>query len=151
MLVAVDKFTKWIEVQAVATVTSKEAVKFMEDITHRFGVPNTIVTDLGTAFTGSDFWDFYQDNLIDIYYSSVAHPCCNGQFERANNMVLQGIRDRIFDDSSQYATRWLAELPHVIWGLRTQLSSATGYSPFFLVYGSEVILPTDLASGAPRI
>jgi hypothetical protein len=66
-------------------------------------------------------------------------------------MVLQGIRDRIFDDSSQYATRWLAELPHVIWGLRTQLSSATGYSPFFLVYGSEVILPTDLASGAPRI
>jgi transposase InsO family protein len=151
MLVVVDKFTKWIEVRAVATVTSKEAVKFMEDITHRFGVPNTIVTDLGTAFTGSDFWDFCQDNLIDIYYSSVAHPRCNGQFERANNMVLQGITDRIFNDSSQYATRWLAELPHVIWGLRTQVSSATGYSPFFLVYGSEVILPIDLASGAPRI
>jgi cobalamin biosynthesis protein CbiG len=55
ILVAVDKFTKWIEVQAVATVTSKEAAKFMEDITHRFGVPNRIVTDMGKAFTGSDF------------------------------------------------------------------------------------------------
>jgi hypothetical protein len=66
-------------------------------------------------------------------------------------MVLQGIKDRIFDDASQYATRWLVELPHVIWGLRTQVSSATGYSPFFLVYGSEVVLPTDLAFGAPRI
>jgi hypothetical protein len=66
-------------------------------------------------------------------------------------MVLQGIKDCIFDDASQYATRWLAELPHVIWGLRTQVSSATGYSPFFLVYGSEVVLPTDLAFGAPRI
>jgi hypothetical protein len=66
-------------------------------------------------------------------------------------MVLQGINDRIFDDASQYATRWLAELPHVIWGLRTQVSSATGYSPFFLVYGSEVVLPTDLAFGAPCI
>jgi hypothetical protein len=33
--------------------TSKEAAKFIEDITHRFGVPNRIVTDLGKAFTGS--------------------------------------------------------------------------------------------------
>jgi cobalamin biosynthesis protein CbiG len=55
ILVEVDKFTKWIEVRAIAMVTSKEAVKFIEDITHRFGVPNRIVTDLGKAFTGSDF------------------------------------------------------------------------------------------------
>jgi hypothetical protein len=55
ILVAVDKFTKWIEVCAVTTVTSKEAAKFIEDITHRFGVPNRIVTDPGKAFTGSYF------------------------------------------------------------------------------------------------
>jgi cobalamin biosynthesis protein CbiG len=55
ILVAVDKFTKWIKLRVVATVTSKEVAKFMEDITHRFGVPNRIVTDLGIAFTGSDF------------------------------------------------------------------------------------------------
>jgi ribonuclease HI len=63
ILVVVDKFTKWIEVHAVATVTSKKAAKFIEDITHRFAVPNRIVTDLGKAFTGSDFWDFCQDSL----------------------------------------------------------------------------------------
>jgi transposase InsO family protein len=100
ILVAVDKFTKWIEVRAVSTVTSKEAAKFIEDITHRFGVPNKIVTDLGKAFTGSDFWDFCQDSLIDVYYSSVSHPQCNGQVERANGMVLQAVKDRIFDDAS---------------------------------------------------
>jgi cobalamin biosynthesis protein CbiG len=53
--VAVDKFTKWIEVRAVTTVTSKEEAKFMEDITHHFSVPNRIITDLGTTFAGSDF------------------------------------------------------------------------------------------------
>jgi hypothetical protein len=105
ILVAVDKFTKWIEVCAVTPITSKEAAKFIEDITHRFGVPNRIVTDLGKASTGSDLWDFCQDILIDVYYSSVAYPRCNGQVERANGMVLQGIKDCIFDDASQYATR----------------------------------------------
>jgi hypothetical protein len=66
-------------------------------------------------------------------------------------MVLQAVKDRIFDDASDYTTRWLAELPHVIWGLRTQVRSATGFSPFFFIYGSEAILPTDVAFGAPHI
>jgi hypothetical protein len=78
ILGAVDKFTKWIEVRPVAKVTSEEVEKFMQDITHHFGVPNRIITDLDTTFTGSAFWDFCQDNTIDVYYSSVAHPQCNG-------------------------------------------------------------------------
>jgi hypothetical protein len=72
ILVAVDKFTKSIEVRPIAKVTSEEAVKFIGDIKHRFGVPNRIITNLGKAFIGSVFWDFSQDNLIDVYYSSVA-------------------------------------------------------------------------------
>jgi hypothetical protein len=66
-------------------------------------------------------------------------------------MVLQALKDHIYDDASNYATRWLAELPHVIWGLMFQVSSTTGFSPFFLVYGSEAVLPTDVAFRAPRI
>jgi transposase InsO family protein len=77
ILVAVDKFTKCIKIRAVTTVTSKEAAKFMEDITHRFTVPNRIVTDLGTTFTWSDFWNFCPHSLIDVYYSSMAQPRCN--------------------------------------------------------------------------
>jgi hypothetical protein len=114
-------------------------------------MPNRIITNLVKAFTGSVFWDFCQDNLIDVYCSSVAHPRCNGQVERANSMVLQALKDCIYDDASNYTTSWLVELPHVIWGLRTQVSSMTGFSPFFLVYGSEAILPTDVTFGAPRI
>jgi hypothetical protein len=58
ILVAVDKFTKWIEVRPVAKVTSEKAVKFIGDIKHRFSVPNRNITNLGAAFTGSVFWDF---------------------------------------------------------------------------------------------
>ena len=39
----------------------------------------------------------------------------------------------------------------VLWSLRTTPSQATGYTPFFMVYGSKPVLPTDLDYGAPRI
>jgi hypothetical protein len=42
LLVAVDKFSKWIEARPVVNVRSKEAVSFFTDIIYRFDVPNTI-------------------------------------------------------------------------------------------------------------
>jgi IS30 family transposase len=141
ILAAVDKFTKWIEVRPVTKVTSKEAVKFIGDIKHRFGVPNRIITDLGKAFTGSVFWDFCQENTIDVYYSSVAHPWCNGQVERANSMVLQALKDRIYNDASNYTTGWLAKLPHVIWGLRTQETLLRASRPSFWSTDQKLYYP----------
>ncbi|CAO2206321.1 unnamed protein product [Urochloa humidicola] len=61
------------------------------------------------------------------------------------------MRSRIFKKLSKYAERWLKELPAVIWGLRTQPNRATGETPFFLVYGSEAVLPTDIMHEAPRV
>ena len=66
-------------------------------------------------------------------------------------MVLQGLKPRIFNRLNKFGRRWVAELPTVLWSLRTTPSQATGYTPFFKVYGSEAILPTDLDCGAPRV
>src|SRR5207253_11236389 len=46
---------------------------------------------------------------------------------------------------------WAKELPSVLWALRTSPSRATGESPFFLTYGSEAVLPTELEFGSPRV
>jgi hypothetical protein len=66
-------------------------------------------------------------------------------------MILQGLKPRIFNRLNKFGRRWLAELPLVIWSLRTTPSCSTGLTPFFMVYGSEVVLPMDLEYGAPRI
>jgi len=66
-------------------------------------------------------------------------------------LILQGLKDRIFDPIEKYDAKWLQELPRVVWGLCTQKTRATGYSPFFMVYGFEAVLPSDIAFGAPRI
>ena len=58
IFIAIDKFTNWIEVKPVSSTSAAKAVEFIEEIMHRFGVPNRITTDLGSSFTGSEFWDF---------------------------------------------------------------------------------------------
>ena len=79
----------------------------------------------------------------------MAHPMSNGQVERANGMILQGLKPRIYNGLSKFGKRWMKELPSVVWSLRTTPSRATGFSPFFLVYGAEANLPTDLEYGSP--
>jgi hypothetical protein len=65
-------------------------------------------------------------------------------------MILQGLKPRIYNDLNRFGKRWIKELPSVVWSLRTTPSRATGFSPFFLVYGAEAILSTDLEYSSLR-
>jgi hypothetical protein len=66
-------------------------------------------------------------------------------------MILQGLKPRIFDRLNRSGRKWLPESPTVVWSLRTTPSRATGFTPFFLVYGAEAVLPTNLEYGSPRV
>jgi hypothetical protein len=57
----------------------------------------------------------------------------------------------IFDRLNKSGRKWLQELPSVIWSLRTTPSRAKRFTPFFLVYGTKAVLPTDLEYGSPRV
>ena len=48
LYVAIDKFTKWAEVEVVRTIPAGSAVKFIKGLVSRFGVPNRIITDNGS-------------------------------------------------------------------------------------------------------
>jgi hypothetical protein len=53
--VIVDKFFKWIEYKPLVSGTAKKAAELLDEIIHRFGLPNSIITGLGPTFTGNDF------------------------------------------------------------------------------------------------
>jgi hypothetical protein len=114
-------------------------VLFFTDIVRRFGVPNYIITDNDTQFTEQKFLDFCDNHHIRVLWSAVPHPKTKGQVERANGMVLQGLKPRIFDKLNKHGKKWATELPSVLWSLRTMSSRAIGFTPFFLVYRSEAM------------
>jgi hypothetical protein len=97
--------------------------------------------NIGTVVRGH-----YDDNRY--MWDIIIRRFCD---KRANGMVLQGLKPRIFDKLNKHDKKWAAELPSVLWSLRMTPSRATGFTPFFLVYGSEAMLPTDVEYGSLRL
>ena len=53
--VCIDKLSKWIKYKPLVQAIAKKAAELLDDIIHWFGLPNSIIIDLGSTFTGSDF------------------------------------------------------------------------------------------------
>ena len=82
LIVLIDKFTKWVEVEPVRAITAQAAIKAVQGVVARFGVPNRIITNLGSQFTSGPFQAYCSEMGTKICYASVAHPRSNGQVER---------------------------------------------------------------------
>jgi len=89
-------------------------VLFFLDIIHRFGVSNSIITDNCMQFTRKKFLRFCDEYHIQVDWTTMVHPRTNGQVERANGMVLQGLKPRIFNRLNKFGGQWVAELSMVL-------------------------------------
>jgi hypothetical protein len=78
VLVAIDKFTKWIEVKTVTCPKADRVLDFLNELVHCYELPHHIITDLGSNFNNHQFWEYYENNGVSIQYVSVAHPRANG-------------------------------------------------------------------------
>jgi transposase InsO family protein len=131
MLVAVDKFTKWAEATPVTTPNSTAAINFIKSIVFRFGVPHSIITDNGTNFTSKEFKSYCENMGIKLKFASVARPKTNGQVEKANGLICNGIKKRLLAPLEKAKHAWVDELPSVLWSLRTTPNAASQETPFF--------------------
>jgi transposase InsO family protein len=151
MLVAVDKFTKWVEIAPVTTQDSKAAINFIKSIVFRFRVPHIIITDNGTNFTSKEFKDYCEGLGIKLKFASVAHPKTNGQVEKANGLICNRLKKRLLAPLERAKHAWVEELPSVLWSLRTTPNADTQETPFLLVHGAEAVFPVEITHEAPRI
>nr|ABF96190.1 retrotransposon protein, putative, Ty3-gypsy subclass [Oryza sativa Japonica Group] len=151
LFVAIDKFTKWIEAVPTREIKADNAIKFIKGIFCRYGLPHCIITDNSSQFISADFQDYYIRLGVKICFASVSHPQSNGQVERANGIVLQGMKTHVYDRLMSHDKRWVEELPSVLWAVRTTPTTSNKETPFFLVYGSEAMLPGELQHQSTRV
>ena len=148
LIVAVDYFTKWIEAEPTATITSVRIQNFVfRSLICRFGIPAEIVSDNGTQFTDKGFGELLSGLRIKHRFASVEHPQSNGQAEAANKVIVSGLRKRC----EKAKSNWVENLYQVLWGHRTTPHSSTGETPFKLAFGTDAVIPVEIENPTLRV
>ena len=60
-------------------------------------MPHNIIRDEGTNFAKGALEQYYSVSSIRLVLASMAHPQSNGQVERANRLVLSGVKPRLIE------------------------------------------------------
>ncbi|GKV49730.1 hypothetical protein SLEP1_g56466 [Rubroshorea leprosula] len=154
LIVGVDYFTKWVEVQPLSSLTSKKVKDFVfSSIICRYGIPNQIVADNGTQFNCSSFRDLCSNYGIRLQFTSVYHPEFNGMVKFVNKVILEGIKPRL----ELHKARWADELNNVLWAYKTMSRryyfkpGLLGETPYHLAFGIEAVILIEIGVPSFRV
>ncbi|XP_070043414.1 uncharacterized protein [Nicotiana tomentosiformis] len=147
ILVAIDYFTKWVEVVNFKAVTKKAVVDFMHsNIICRFGVPKTIITDNVANLNSHLMKEVCEQFKITHRNSTPYRPKANGAVEAANKNIKKILRKMI-----QSSRQWHEKLPFALLGYRTTVRTSVGATPYLLVYDTEAVIPAEVEIPSLRI
>ena len=127
LLVGIDYFTKWVEVEPLANIRNVDVKRFIwKSIVTRYGVPYALISDNGLEFDSKAFKKYCFDLGIKNRYSTPAYPQGNGQAEAINKAIVNGLKKRLDDAKG----KWVEELSHILWTYQTTPRRSTGETPF---------------------
>ena len=145
---ATEYFTKWVEAVPLKKATRPTIANFIcEHIICRFGIPHKIISDKGTPFVNKDVHKLLDHRHIKHRKSTPYYPQGNGQAEATNQVLLRILSKMVHE----YEGGWSEHLLETLWAYRSSAKTATGFSPFSLVYGTEAISPVKLLVPTPRV
>ena len=143
----IDLFSGWPESFATSSKSADTVAKILiEHIIPWHSCPRVIVSDNGTEFCNAVIDQLSAFFNIKHIRTSVYHPQSNGKVERFNrvqNDALAKLVDSSYRD-------WDTKIPGILSAYRTARHESTKYSPFFILFGRDPVLPCDTLL-APKI
>ena len=147
LLVICDVFTKYVVAVPLRSSEATEiAQAFLDRWCNTFGFPFHIHTDQGSNLTGALWQDLCRHLRIDRTRTTAYRPQANGQNERTNRTIVQLLRT-----TQENHEDWYRRISHVCFAYNSAALAVTGYTPHYLMFGSEpfsdfdVRMPTDPA------
>ena len=121
-LVIADAHSKWLEVLPVNNATTATTIEQLQNVFTTHGLPNTNVSDNGSAFMSDELSKFTKQNGIEHIKSSPYHPAMNGLAERSVQTFKAGLK-QITEGTLQ------ARLNKFLFQYRLMPQITTGLSP----------------------
>ncbi|XP_077239820.1 uncharacterized protein LOC143880733 [Tasmannia lanceolata] len=146
ILVTIDYFTKWIEAQSYASISSPSVSKFIRaNIICRYGVPHQLISDNGSHFK-KEVTSVCEEFRIKHHKSFPYWPQTNGVVGAAN----KNIKTILWKMTRSYKD-WSSKVPLALWAYRTSVRTSTGATPYSLTYDMDAVLPIELKIPSLRI
>ncbi|KAF8756853.1 hypothetical protein RHS01_03813 [Rhizoctonia solani] len=149
ILVVIDSFSKFGHfIPTTKKVTSKGLAElFVSHVWKLHGLPVRTISDRGTTFTGKFLRALYQRLGVKPSFSSAYHPESDGQTERVNQFIEFYLRSYVAADHSD----WASWLPLAEYAYNNAKHSATGKTPFELVFGRNPVMnPSNIPANVPE-
>lgn len=135
--VILDSYSKWVEVIKMRGITATETVDKCRECFSRFGIPEVVVSDNGTQFTGSEFQTFCHRNGIRHVTSAPYKPQSNGAAENSVKTFKVGMSKLMNDQMNKCVSIDVAMSRHLFY-YRSSVHSTTQETPFKLMFGREM-------------
>ena len=133
VLVVVDYYSRYFEVDILTSVTSTKIIESLEKIFCTHGLPQSLKTDNGTQFVSDEFERFLKTNDIEHRTSTPLWPQANGEVERQNRSLLKALRIA----KAEKKNIW-TEMRKFLTAYRTTPHSSTGVTPAKLLFNREI-------------
>ena len=124
LLVLVDYFSRWVEVDVIYSTTSEVIIKCLDKQFCRYGVPRTLRTDNGANLVSAEMDGYLTEMGIKRRLTTPLWPRANGEVERQNRSLLKAMRAAQAEKKD-----WRSELNKYLLAYRSTPHTMTGTSP----------------------
>ena len=148
ILTAIDVFSRYLFAIPMAKQSAMAVAKALVGIFMRHAyLPDTIVTDCGTAFTSALIHELAEILEIEIKHASVKHSQTMGTIERSHASLKKVLK--IYE--SNQGANWHNYVDYAVFCHNTSYHASIGCTPSLVFHGREPITPLDLRFGKPPI
>ncbi|KII61298.1 Retrovirus-related Pol polyprotein [Thelohanellus kitauei] len=138
-----NKYLLVVQAVPVRDMSALTAAKvILSNVVYRFGVPEQLLSDQGTAFESELVKHLCELLGINKLGSTTSHPSTNGLMERGNKTIKELLRCCLGD----FVENRDEHIGQVLFAIRSAHSESTGYSPAMLVYGQDPKFSIDLST-----
>ena len=140
ILTLVDFATRYPEAVPLKTIDTETVAEALVNIFSRLGVPEEILSDLGTQFVSDCMKEVTRLLSIKQITTTPYHPMCNGLTEKFNGTMKLMLKRLC----SEQPRQWHRFINPLLFAYREVPQESTGFSPFELLYGRAVRGPMTI-------
>ena len=132
-LVAIDHFSRWVEIAPARRLTTQHYVGWLQQLVARWGPMKRLTSDRGSNFVSELVAAYCKAVGVGQHKTTAWRPWSNGLVERFNGVL----KDRLRTYSEEVGKDWPSMLPLFAYAYNTTVHSSTGFTPFHLMHGWE--------------